>query len=332
VIEVRGVTKRYKDTVAVDDLSFEVRPGQVTGFLGPNGSGKSTTMRIIMGLDAPDAGTATVNGRRFHDLPLPLREVGALLEARAIHPGRSAFNHLWFLARSNDIPKSRVRQVLDMVGLETVARKRAGKFSLGMGQRLGIAAALLGDPGVLLFDEPVNGLDPEGILWVRNLLKSLAAEGRTVFVSSHLMSEMALTADQIVVIGRGKLISAGSTAEFIAQNSGQFVLVRSPQIDRLQELLRAKGAVVRREPDDTLAVSALSAPEIGDLAGTNGIFLHELATQSASLEEAYMELTRESVEFHGEPLLTDAPASASPSASETSNAVPASASSPREQS
>jgi ABC-2 type transport system ATP-binding protein len=312
VIEVCGVTKRYRDTIAVDDLSFEVEPGRVTGFLGPNGSGKSTTMRVIMGLDAPDAGTATVNGRRFHDLPLPLREVGALLEARAIHPGRSAFNHLWFLARSNDIPKTRVRQVLEMVGLETVARKRAGKFSLGMGQRLGIAAALLGDPGVLLFDEPVNGLDPEGILWVRNLLKSLAAEGRTVFVSSHLMSEMALTADQIVVIGRGKLISAGSTAEFIAQNSGQFVRVRSPQIDRLEELLRAEGAVVRREPDDTLAVSALTAPEIGDLAGSNGIFLHELATQSASLEEAYMELTRESVEFHGEPLPTAAPVPASP--------------------
>ena len=180
MIEVRGVTKRYKDTIAVDDLSFEVKPGQVTGFLGPNGSGKSTTMRVIMGLDDPDAGTATVNGRRFHDLPLPLREVGALLEARAIHPGRSALNHLWFLARSNDIPKTRVRQVLEMVGLETVARKRAGKFSLGMGQRLGIAAALLGDPGVLLFDEPVNGLDPEGILWVRNLLKGLANEGRTV--------------------------------------------------------------------------------------------------------------------------------------------------------
>ena len=241
MIEVRGVTKRFKDTVAVDDLSFDVKPGQVTGFLGPNGSGKSTTMRIIMGLDAADSGTATVNGRRFHDLPLPLREVGALLEARAIHPGRSAFNHLWYLARSNDIPRRRVLQVLEMVGLETVARKRAGKFSLGMGQRLGIAAALLGDPEVLLFDEPVNGLDPEGILWVRNLLKGLAAEGRTVFVSSHLMSEMALTADQIVVIGKGKLISAGSTAAFIAESSAQFVRVRSPQIDRLQALLIAEG-------------------------------------------------------------------------------------------
>jgi ABC-2 type transport system ATP-binding protein len=264
-------------------------------------------MRIIMGLDAPDAGTAMVNGRSFHDLPLPLREVGALLEARAIHPGRSAFNHLWYLARSNDIPSSRVSQVLELVGLEKVAGKRAGKFSLGMGQRLGIAAALLGDPGVLLFDEPVNGLDPEGILWVRNLLKSLAAEGRTVFVSSHLMSEMALTADHIVVIGRGKLISSGSTAEFIADNSGWFVRVRSPQIERLEELLRDKGAVVRREADGSLAVSALSAPEIGDLAGANGIFLHELATQSASLEEAFMELTRDSVEFHAESLSANEP-------------------------
>ncbi|HWF15064.1 MAG TPA: ABC transporter ATP-binding protein [Acidimicrobiales bacterium] len=323
MIEVRSVTKRFQDTVAVNDLSFEVKPGHVTGFLGPNGSGKSTTMRIIMGLDAADAGMATVNGRRFHDLPLPLREVGALLEARAIHPGRSAFNHLWYLARSNDIPRARVLQVLEMVGLETVARKRAGKFSLGMGQRLGIAAALLGDPEVLLFDEPVNGLDPEGILWVRNLLKSLAAEGRTVFVSSHLMSEMALTADQIVVIGRGSLISAGSTSDFIAQNSGQFVRVRSPQIERLEELVRAQAAIVRREPGGALAISGLSAPQIGDLAGTNGIFLHELATQSASLEEAFMELTRESVEFHGEPLPTS---DSQPSPPDKSPSTPAAAS------
>jgi ABC-2 type transport system ATP-binding protein len=334
VIEVHGVTKRFKDTVAVDDLSFEVKPGKVTGFLGPNGSGKSTTMRMVMGLDAPDSGVATVNGRRFHDLPLPLREVGALLEARAIHPGRSAYNHLWYLARSNDIPKTRVLQVLEMVGLETVARKRAGKFSLGMGQRLGIAAALLGDPPVLLFDEPVNGLDPEGILWVRNLLKSLAAEGRTVFVSSHLMSEMALTADQLVVIGRGRLISAGSTSEFIAESSGQYVRVQSPQIERLEDLLRENGAVVRREPDGALAVSGLSAPRIGDLAGTNGVYLHELSMQSASLEEAFMEITRESVEFHGEPL----PATGrqlgdlSPTESGQPAAVAASGSSPLESS
>jgi ABC-2 type transport system ATP-binding protein len=305
MIEISAVTKRFKDTVAVDDLTFTVKPGQVTGFLGPNGSGKSTTMRIIMGLDAPDAGFTTVNGRRYHDLPLPLREVGALLEARAIHPGRSAFNHLWFLARSNDIPRSRVHEVLEMVGLEKVAKKRAGKFSLGMGQRLGIAAALLGDPEVLLFDEPVNGLDPEGILWVRNLLKGLATEGRTVFVSSHLMSEMALTADQLVVIGKGRLISAGSTADFIAESSGQFVRVRSPRSEELEALLRSSRGVVRREADGALAVAGLPAPAIGDLAGAHGIVLHELSPQSASLEEAFMELTRDSVEFHGEPVVTE---------------------------
>ena len=206
MIEVNGVTKRYQNTVAVNDLSFEVKPGQVTGFLGPNGSGKSTTMRMIMGLDAPDSGMATVNGRTYGDLPVPLREVGALLEAKSIHPGRSAYNHLWYLAQSNDIPRARIDAVLEMVGLSDVANKRAGKFSLGMGQRLGIAGALLGDPGVLLFDEPINGLDPEGILWVRNLLKRLASEGRTVFVSSHLMSEMALTADHLVVIDRKSVV------------------------------------------------------------------------------------------------------------------------------
>ncbi len=300
MIDVNGVTKRYKDTVAVDDLSFEVKPGLVTGFLGPNGSGKSTTMRMIMGLDAPDAGFITVNGKHYRDLNLPLREVGALLEAKAIHPGRSAFNHLYFLAESNSIPRSRVFEVLEMVGLEKVAKKRAGKFSLGMGQRLGIAAALLGDPGVLLFDEPINGLDPEGILWVRNLLKGLAAEGRTVFVSSHLMSEMALTADQLVVIGRGKLISAGTAADFVAESSGQFVRVRSPRPDDLAELLAGHGGVVQRERDGALDVTGLTATTIGEAAGAAGIFLHELAPQSASLEEAFMELTRDSVEFRGD--------------------------------
>jgi ABC-2 type transport system ATP-binding protein len=300
MIDVNGVTKRYKDTVAVDDLSFEVKPGLVTGFLGPNGSGKSTTMRMIMGLDAPDAGFITVNGKHYRDLNLPLREVGALLEAKAIHPGRSAFNHLYFLAESNSIPRSRVFEVLEMVGLEKVAKKRAGKFSLGMGQRLGIAAALLGDPGVLLFDEPINGLDPEGILWVRNLLKGLAAEGRTVFVSSHLMSEMALTADQLVVIGRGKLISAGTAADFVAESSGQFVRVRSPRPDDLAELLAGHGGVVQRESNGALDVTGLTATTIGEAAGAAGIFLHELAPQSASLEEAFMELTRDSVEFRGD--------------------------------
>ena len=299
MIEVRGVTKRYKETVAVDDLSFEVNEGVVTGFLGPNGSGKSTTMRMIMGLDAPDDGTATINKKSFHELGFPLREVGALLEAKAIHPGRSAFNHLWYLAQTNDIARSRVSEVLEMVGLSAVANRRVGKFSMGMGQRLGIAAALLGDPGVLLFDEPINGLDPEGILWVRNLLKGLASEGRTVFVSSHLMSEMALTADQLVVIGRGRLISSGSVSDFIAESSGQFVRVRSPRSDELATLLRSRGALITTEDDGALSVSGVSAELIGTSAGEAGIYLYELSPQMASLEEAFMELTRDSVEYHG---------------------------------
>lgn len=299
MIEVNGVTKRYKDTVAVDDLSFEVKPGQVTGFLGPNGSGKSTTMRMIMGLDAPDAGSARLNGRTYGNLPVPLREVGALLEAKAIHPGRTAYNHLWYLAQSNDIPRSRIDSVLEMVGLTEVAKKRAGKFSLGMGQRLGIAGALLGDPEVLLFDEPINGLDPEGILWVRNLLKSLASEGRTVFVSSHLMSEMALTADHLVVIGRGHLISTGTVTEFIAESTSQFVRVRSPRSGELARLLMAEYVQVTSEDDGALSVSGMSADRIGELAGASGIYLHELSTQMASLEDAFMELTRDSVEYHG---------------------------------
>ena len=299
MIEVNGVTKRYKDTVAVDDLSFEVMPGQVTGFLGPNGSGKSTTMRMIMGLDAPDSGSARVNGRTYGHLPIPLREVGALLEAKAIHPGRSAYNHLWYLAQSNDIPRARIDAVLEMVGLSDVANKRAGKFSLGMGQRLGIAAALLGDPDVLLFDEPINGLDPEGILWVRNLLKGLAAEGRTVFVSSHLMSEMALTADHLVVIGRGHLISTSTVPEFIAQSTSQFVRVRSPRSGELARLLMAEEVLVTSEDDGALSVSGMSAVDIGELAGASGIYLHELSPQMASLEDAFMELTRDSVEYRG---------------------------------
>ena len=304
MIEVKGITKRYKDTVAVDDLSFDVREGVVTGFLGPNGSGKSTTMRMIMGLDAPDQGTATIDGVAYHDLGLPLREVGALLEAKAIHPGRSAFNHLWYLAQSNDIPRQRVAEVLEMVGLEAVAHRRVGKFSLGMGQRLGIAAALLGDPPTLLFDEPINGLDPEGILWVRNLLKGLAAEGRTVFVSSHLMSEMALTAEQLVVIGRGRLISSGSVADFIADSSGQYVRVRSREGRSLEEMLRARGAHVVTEDDGSYSVSGLDAATIGDLAGDAGLHLHELSPQMASLEEAFMELTRDSVEYRGHDSVT----------------------------
>ena len=300
MIEVEGLTKRYKDTVAVDDLSFAIRPGQVTGFLGPNGSGKSTTMRMIMGLDAPDAGHARIDGVPYRQLGSPLRQVGALLEAKAIHPGRSAANHLRYLAASNDLPTSRVDEVLALVGLTEVARKRVGTFSLGMGQRLGIAAALLGDPGVLLFDEPINGLDPEGILWVRNLLKGLAAEGRTVLVSSHLMSEMALTADHLVVIGRGRLLSTGSVAGFIAESSQQFVRVRSPRADDLERELVARGATVAREADGALTVSGLTLEAVGDVAGAAGAYLHELSLQSASLEEAFMEMTRDSVEYRGE--------------------------------
>jgi len=300
VIEARGLTKRYGPTLAVDGLSFDVRPGQVTGFLGPNGSGKSTTMRMVMGLDRPDGGSVTIEGRRYHDLPWPLREVGGLLESKAVHPGRSAHNHLWALAQTNDIPASRVDDLLELVGLAGVARKRAGKFSLGMTQRLGIAAALLGDPGVLLFDEPINGLDPEGILWVRTLLKRLAAEGRAVFVSSHLMSEMALTADLLVVIGRGKLIADQPVDDFVGQSSAASVRVRTPTPDPLTAAMVEAGARVHVEPDGAVVVNGLGAPAIGDLAAGLGVTLHELSPRAASLEEAFMELTHESVEFRAE--------------------------------
>jgi ABC-2 type transport system ATP-binding protein len=300
MIEVTGITKRYGDTLAVDDLSFEVKPGQITGFLGPNGSGKSTTMRMIMGLDSPDAGQATINGQTYGTLGWPLREVGGLLEAKAIHPGRSALNHLWALAQTNDIPHSRVDEVLEVVGLTSVARKRVGTFSLGMGQRLGMAAALLGDPSVLLFDEPINGLDPEGIRWVRNLLKGFGKEGRTVFVSSHLMSEMALTADHLVVIGRGRLIAEMPVSEFIAQSSQQFVRVRTNQPKELREALQSTGATIVEEEDGALSVSDLSAEEIGDVALARQIVIHELSPQLASLEEAFMELTHDSVDYRGE--------------------------------
>ncbi|HEV3265848.1 MAG TPA: ABC transporter ATP-binding protein [Acidimicrobiales bacterium] len=300
MIEVTGITKRYGETVAVDDLSFDVKPGQITGFLGPNGAGKSTTMRMIMGLDMPDAGEAKVNGVPYRGLAWPLREVGALLEANAIHPGRSARNHLLQLAQTNDIPPSRVDEVLDVVGLASVATKRAGTFSLGMGQRLGIAAALLGDPSVLLFDEPINGLDPEGIRWVRNLLKGLGREGRTVFVSSHLMSEMALTADHLVVIGRGRLIAEMPVAEFIAQSSQQFVRVRTPQANLFKEAMSSSGATVVQEEDGALSVAGVSAELIGDIAFEQRLTLHELSPQMASLEEAFMELTQDSVDYRGE--------------------------------
>jgi ABC-2 type transport system ATP-binding protein len=297
MIEAAHLTKRYGRTLAVDDLSFALRPGLVTGFLGPNGAGKTTTMRLILGLDYPTRGTATIGGRRYAQLPAPLREVGALLDAKAMHGGRSARQHLLALAQSNGIAASRVNEVLGIVGLESVADRRAGTFSLGMGQRLGIAMALLGDPGVLMFDEPVNGLDPEGIVWVRTLMRALAAEGRTVLVSSHLMSEMALTAQHLIVIGRGKLIADTSVEEFIESSSQRSVLVRSPSVAALTERLVGAGATVKAADDGALEVVGLDAAAVGELALAGGIALHELTPQRASLEEAFMELTRDSVEY-----------------------------------
>jgi ABC-2 type transport system ATP-binding protein len=297
MIEARGLTKRYGDKIAVDDLSFTVRPGIVTGFLGPNGAGKSTTMRMLLGLDAPTKGTATIGGRRYVDHPAPLREVGALLEARAIHTGRSARNHLLALAATTGITHRRVQEVIELVGLTDVAGKRAGGFSLGMGQRLGIASALLGDPGTLILDEPVNGLDPEGILWVRNLLKSLAAEGRTIFVSSHLMSEMALTASHLVVIGRGRLIADIGVDELTHMTSRDLVKVRTTEAARLRELLAADGVVVTGAGADELEVTGLDSAQIGLVAARAGIALVELTPQHASLEEAFMEITRDALEF-----------------------------------
>ncbi len=273
-------------------------PGQVTGFLGPNGSGKSTTMRMILGLDAPSAGSVTVNGKPYAEYRRPLFEVGALLDAKAMHGGRSAYHHLRCLALSNGIGRARVAQVLDQVGLRGVARKRAGGFSLGMGQRLGIAAALLGDPKVLMFDEPVNGLDPEGVLWIRNLVKSLAAEGRTVFLSSHLMSEMSITADRLIIIGRGRLIAETSVEDFLECGSGSFVRVRSPQGDALASLLEARGVTVVRQADDTLRITGATSDAVGELARANGVTLRELSAHQASLEETFMELTRDSVDYH----------------------------------
>jgi len=302
MIEAKDLTKRYGDKLAVDHLSFTVEPGRVTGFLGPNGAGKSTTMRLILGLDHAQAGTATINGKRYADLAQPLRTVGALLEARAMHPGRSAYNHLLYLAQTQGLPRSRVDHVLDLVGLKDVARKRTRGYSLGMGQRVGIAVALLGDPQVLLLDEPVNGLDPEGVLWIRNLMKQLASEARTIFVSSHLMNEMAVTADHLIVIGRGKLIADCGTQEFIARSSEKSVMVRSPDAVRLADLIAAEGGKASpQDPADgqaaALSVTGLEAPRIGEIAAANQIVLHELRPQLASLEEAYMELTADSVEY-----------------------------------
>jgi ABC-2 type transport system ATP-binding protein len=297
MIEAVRLSKRYGATRAVDDLSFVVPPGQVTGFLGPNGAGKSTTMRLILGLDAPTSGAVTVNGRPYATYRRPLLEVGALLEAKTFHGGRSAYNHLLCLALSNGIGRARVEQVLELVGLRSVARKRAGGFSLGMAQRLGIAAALLGDPRVLLFDEPVNGLDPEGVLWIRNLLKSLAVEGRTVLVSSHLMSEMAITADRLLIIGRGRLIAQTTIEDLLKNGSGNFVRVRSPQGDTLATLLEARGAAVVRQTDGTLRITGTTTEAVGELAKANGLTLQELSAQQASLEQRYMELTSDTADY-----------------------------------
>jgi ABC-2 type transport system ATP-binding protein len=308
MIEVTGLSKHYGDRVAVDDLTFTIKPGTVTGFLGPNGAGKSTTMRLILGLDRPTSGTATVNGKQYRDLVAPLHEVGALLEARAVHTGRSGYNHLLALAQTHGIPRSRVAEVIELVGLESVARKRVGGFSLGMGQRLGVAAALLGDPATVVLDEPANGLDPEGIRWIRNLLKGLAAEGRTVFLSSHLMSEMEQTADHLIVIGRGRLIADTDVASFVAQaSSGAPVRVRSPQLGELASALTTTDATrADRTDDGALQVYGLTAEQVGELAAAQQIVLHELTTVQVSLEDAFMSLTKESVEYaHADTSPTD---------------------------
>ncbi|MET3954786.1 ABC-2 type transport system ATP-binding protein [Rhodococcus sp. OAS809] len=301
MIELRGLTKVYGPTKAVDDLSFTVKPGIVTGFLGPNGAGKSTTMRMILGLDQPTSGAALIEGKPYRELKTPLRTVGALLDAKWVHPNRSARAHLQWMAASNGIPKSRVDEVLGLVGLSEVAGKKAGGFSLGMSQRLGLAGALLGDPKVLLFDEPVNGLDPEGIVWIRKFMQRLAAEGRTVLVSSHLLSEMALTAEQLVVIGRGRLISDSTVAEFVDRSSESTVRVRSPQLDALHAALTAQGLTVREEhsgSEPVLVVVDSTTDVIGGLAGSQGIVLHELASAQGSLEDAFMKLTGDDVQYH----------------------------------
>ncbi|MDQ2761172.1 MAG: ATP-binding cassette domain-containing protein [Actinomycetota bacterium] len=300
MIEVTNVTKRYGDKVAVRDLTFEVSPGIVTGFLGPNGSGKSTTMRLILGLDAPDSGRTLVNGKPYRDHPAPLHEAGALLEARSVHTGRSASNHLLALAQTHGIARARVDELIEMVGLREVAGKRAGGFSLGMGQRLGIASALLGDPQTVMLDEPVNGLDPEGIKWIRNLLKKLAGEGRTVFVSSHLMSEMALTAEHLIVIGRGELIADMSVQGFVQGAAKRPVRVRSPALEKLTKLVAGPEVSVEALEPGLAEIRGPDSEQIGTIAAENGIVLYELTPQQASLEEAFMELTHDSLEFHGD--------------------------------
>ena len=313
MIEAHGLTKRFGDKTAVDDLTFTVQPGVVTGFLGPNGAGKSTTMRMILGLDRPTSGRALVNGHPYAAAKAPLREVGALLDAKDVHGGRTARAHLHTLALSNGLPARRVDEVLELTGLGSVARKRIKGFSLGMSQRLGIAAAMLGDPGVLLFDEPVNGLDPEGILWIRNFMRSLAREGRTVFVSSHLMSEMSQTADHLVVIGRGRLLADTSTHTFIEQNSATRVRVRTPQPEQLAHALARQGLETVPVGDGFLELAGATTDVVGDTAAAAGVTVHELYQQRSSLEEAFMELTRDSVEFHAESP-TDEPQATAPEA------------------
>ncbi|MFD8702909.1 ABC transporter ATP-binding protein [Kitasatospora sp. NPDC059648] len=298
MIELHDLTKRYGKTLAVDRLSFAVPPGVVTGFLGPNGAGKSTTMRMILDLDRPTGGSVSIDGRRYGQLSEPLKKIGALLEAKAVHPGRTARDHLLWLAQSNRIPERRVEEVLALVGLTPVARKRARGFSLGMGQRLGIASALLGDPEIVMFDEPVNGLDPEGILWIRNLMKRLAGEGRTVFVSSHLMNEMAVTADHLVVIGKGRLLADLPMPEFIRRNSRSAVRLRSPQPERLLDVLAGAGLRHEPGPDGSYEVVDGDLADLGELAASHGVVLHELSPQQASLEEAFMRMTADSVEYH----------------------------------
>ena len=297
MIELRGLTKRYGGKLAVEHLTFDILPGRVTGFLGPNGAGKSTTMRLILGLDAPTAGSVTVGGRYYRSVRRPLHEVGSLLESAAVHPGRSARGHLLALARASGIGRRRVGEVLGITGLDGVAGQRAGRFSLGMTQRLGVAAALLGDPGVLLLDEPVNGLDPDGVAWIRGLLRSLAAEGRTVFLSSHLMSEMENTADHLVVIGRGRLIADAPLAEFTKAAAAGHVQLRSPRQDRLARLLQETGVMTGPGPGGSVLVTGASAAEVGELAARHGIALHELLTRKPSLEEAFMKLTQDAVDY-----------------------------------
>ncbi|MEU2742004.1 ATP-binding cassette domain-containing protein [Streptomyces sp. NPDC007095] len=299
MIEAHQLTKRYGEKTAVDRLDFVVKPGTVTGFLGPNGAGKSTTMRMIVGLDAPSGGSVTVNGKHYAEHTAPLQEVGALLEAKSIHPGRSAFDHLMAQAYTHGIPRRRVEEVIELTGLQSVAKKRAGAFSLGMGQRLGIAAALLGDPATIMLDEPVNGLDPEGVLWIRNLLTGLAADGRTVFVSSHLMSEMALVADHLIVVGRGRLLADTTVQELVQQAGGDTVTVASDQSSRLREVLAGPGVEITGEVgSEELHVTGLSARAIGLKAAEHGIPLFELSSRTVSLEQAFMDLTRDAVEYH----------------------------------